>query len=122
VRLRNYLIDFQVHYVPLSTIPGSYFDPSINPQNQGTTQQLFGAYAGANLASGIGRFFGRLYGSPKTGSELFLQNTGAGQKSVLFKNLEYNIYRPNYSKTIFDRIAGVLKTGNRKCWFLLCGF
>jgi outer membrane protein OmpA-like peptidoglycan-associated protein len=108
-------------YVPLSTIPGSYFDPSINPQNQGTTQQLFGAYAGANLASGIGRFFGRLYGSPKTGSELFLNNTGAGQKSVLFKNLEYNIYRPNYSKTIFDRIAGVLRPATENAGFYYIG-
>ena len=108
-------------YVPLSTIPGSYFDPSINPQNQGTTQQLFGAYAGANLASGIGRFFGGLYGSPKTGSALFLQNTGAGQKSILFKNLEYNVYRPNYSKNVFDRVAGVLRGATENAGFYYIG-
>jgi outer membrane protein OmpA-like peptidoglycan-associated protein len=108
-------------YVPLSTIPGSYFDTSINPQNQGTTQQLFGAYAGANLASGIGRFFGRLFGSPKTGSVLFLENTGAGQKSILFKNLEYNIYRPNYSKNIFDRVAGILRPATENAGFYYVG-
>lgn len=108
-------------YVPVSTIPGSYFDPSINPQNRGTTQQLFGAYAGANLSSGIGRFFGSLFGSPKTGSALFLQNTGAGQKSLLFRNLEYNLFRPNYSKDIFDRVAGVLRGATENSGFYYIG-
>ena len=58
-------------YAPYSTIPGDYFDSSINRRLPMTTQQLSGAYAQANLNSGIGRFFGRLLGSPKSGSILF---------------------------------------------------
>ena len=94
-------------YAPFSTIPGDYFQP---PARLGsTTQQLAGAYAGANLFSGIGRFFARLAGSTKSGSELFLENTGTGQKSLLFRNLEFNQFKPGYDRTIFDRVAGVLR-------------
>jgi len=94
-------------YAPFSTIPGDYFQ---TPARIGsTTQQIAGAYAGANLFSGIGRFFARLAGSDKSGSQLFLENTGSGQKSLLFKNLEYNQFKPGYDRTIFDRVAGVLR-------------
>lgn len=94
-------------YAPFSTIPGDYFQP---PQRFGsTTQQLAGAYAGANLFSGIGRFFARLAGSTKSGTELFLENTGPGQKSLLFRNLEFNQFKPGYDRTFFDRVAGVLR-------------
>ncbi len=77
-------------YAPYSIIPGSYWDPSINSKQGFTTQQLAGAYSQANLFSGLGRFFGRLLGSPKSGSVLFLENTGTGTKNLLFGNLDYN--------------------------------
>ena len=39
---------------------------------------------------------------------MFLNNTGGGQKSRLFDNIDYNKYKPNYQRTIFDRLAGAL--------------
>ena len=63
-------------------------------------------YSQANLFSGLGRFFGRLLGSPKSGSVLFLENTGTGTKNLLFGNLDYNRYKPGYNRTFFDRLRG----------------
>ena len=96
-------------YAPYSTIPGDYFDSSINRRLPMTTQQLSGAYAQANLNSGIGRFFGRLLGSPKSGSILFLQNTGSGTKNLLFQSLDYNLFKPAYTRTFFDNVRGALR-------------
>jgi|688.fasta_scaffold00077_108 outer membrane protein OmpA-like peptidoglycan-associated protein len=98
-------------YAPYSIIPGSYWDPSINSKQGFTTQQLAGAYSQANLFSGLGRFFGRLLGSPKSGSVLFLENTGTGTKNLLFGNLDYNRYKPGYNRTFFDRLRGGLVGG-----------
>jgi hypothetical protein len=67
--------------LPFPTIVGSYFDPTISltgKPNKG--------------------FLGGLFQQKKTGSQLFFDNTGKGQKSILFSNLEYNLYRPNYKK------------------------
>lgn len=88
-------------YAPFSIIPGSYWDPSINSKQGFTTQQLAGAYSQANLFSGLGRFFGRLLGSPKSGSVLFLENTGSGTKNLMFNNLDYNRYKPGYTRGSF---------------------
>lgn len=95
-------------YAPFSTIPGSYFDPSINSRIPTTTQQLASAYGVQNLFAGIGRFFASIGGQPRTGSQLFLANTGAGQKSALFNNLDYNVFKPGYDRGILDRVAGAL--------------
>lgn len=94
-------------YAPFSTIPGNYFDTTVRLPM--TTQQLAGAYAQANLNSGLGRFFGRLLGSPKSGSILFLENTGSGTKNLLYQSLDYNAYKPAYTRTFFDRVRGVLR-------------
>jgi hypothetical protein len=94
--------------IPISTIPGSYFDASINSGQPTTIQQLSSAFIGKNANSGIGKFFGRLLGADKTGSQLFLNNTGGGQKSRLFGNIDYNRYKPGYDRTLFDRVAGVV--------------
>jgi hypothetical protein len=72
--------------IPVSTIPGSYFDPSINQRQPTTIQQLNNAFR----RSTVGRFFNRLVGADKSGSQLFLNNTGGGQKSRLFDNIVYN--------------------------------
>ena len=89
-------------YIPASTIPGSYFDPTINPGQPTTIQQLRNAFRKSN----VGKFFSKLGGSPKTGSQLFIDNTGGGQKSRLFGNLNYNKFKPGYSRNIFDRLVG----------------
>ena len=90
--------------LPVSLIPGSYFDPSINPGQPTTIQQVTNAIAGTT----VGNFFNQLLGAGQTGSQIFYNNTGAGQRSRLFKNIDYNRYKPNLVRSIFDRVAGVL--------------
>ena len=92
--------------LPVSTIPGSYFDPSVNSQQPTTIQQLMLANTGQQ--SLLGNFFSRLLGGNKTGSQLFLENTGSGTKNRLFLNLDYNKYKPNYNRDVFDRLGGAL--------------
>lgn len=89
---------------PVSLIPGSYFDPSINPGMPTTIQQITNAFK----QTGVGKFFNQLLGGTQTGSQIFYNNTGAGQKSRLFKNIDYNKYKPNLDRGVFDRVAGVL--------------
>ena len=90
--------------IPVSTIPGSYFDASINSGQPTTIQQLSAAF----LKTSVGKSFSRLLGGDKTGAQLFLNNTGGGQKSRLFGNIDYNKYKPSYDRTLFDRAAGAL--------------
>jgi hypothetical protein len=94
-------------YIPVSPIPGSYFDPSINSGQPTTIQQLRNAFR----RSQVGNFFSKLLGSPKSGSQLFLNNTGAGQKQRLFGNLNYNKFKPGYDRTFLDRVAGAIVGG-----------
>ena len=90
--------------LPFSTIPGSYWDPSINPPQPTTIQQ---ALLGNPLAAG-GKFISNLLGAGKTGSQIFFENTGQGQKSLLFKNINFNRYKPSYDRTLIDRLGGAL--------------
>jgi hypothetical protein len=79
-------------YFPVSLIPGDYFTKPLQGQN-GQTQGALNVVN--NLTGGA---LGSLLPNAKNPSVLFLENTGYGQKSVLFKSIEYNIYRPNYDK------------------------
>ena len=90
--------------LPVSPIPGSYWDTSINPGQPTTIQQVTNALAGTT----VGNFFNQLLGGNQTGSQIFYNNTGAGQKSRLFKNIDYNKYKPNFVRTVFDRVVGAL--------------
>jgi len=90
--------------LPFSTIPGSYFDTSINPPQPTTIQQSLLANP---LAAG-GKFISNLLGANKTGTQIFYENTGQGQKSILFKNLNFNKFKPNYDRTLLDRLGGAI--------------
>jgi hypothetical protein len=90
--------------LPFSTIPGSYWDPNINPPQPTTIQQ---ALLGNPLAA-AGNFISNLLGAGKTGSQIFFENTGQGQKSLLFKNINFNRYKPSYDRTLIDRLGGAL--------------
>ena len=81
-------------YFPVSFIPGDYFNEN-NPE-----ANVSGALNTANNLTG-GALGGVLnkYRSP---SELFLANTGNGQQSILFANLNYNLYRPLYQKNLIQ--------------------
>lgn len=75
-------------YSPYSWIPGNYFD-EVTPKSK------------VNQASnGEGEFSkkGTLKSDAnKRSSEQFLSNTGRGQTKRLFKNLELNLYAPDYT-------------------------
>jgi hypothetical protein len=90
--------------LPFSLIPGSYFDPNINPPSPTTIQQSLLA----NPLAAVGNFVSNLLGAGKTGTQIFYNNTGAGQKSILWKNINYNRYKPNYDRTLLDRLGGAL--------------
>ena len=89
---------------PFSLISGSYFDPAINPPQPTTIGQ---ALLGNPLAA-VGNFVSKLLSGGKTGSQLFYNNTGAGQKSLLFKNINFNRYKPSYDRTALDRLGGAI--------------
>jgi len=90
--------------VPFSLIPGSYFDPNINPSRPTTIGQALLA----NPLAAVGNFVSNLLGAGKTGTQIFYNNTGAGQKSILWKNINYNRYKPNYDRTLLDRLGGAI--------------
>jgi hypothetical protein len=80
-------------YWPVSLIPGDYFtDNTRNGQTQQTSTAL-------NVTNQLtGGFLGPILNSKRNPSEIFLFNTGNGQRSILFRNLEYNRYQPSYRK------------------------
>jgi len=100
----NFALRLGGSILPVSPIPGSYFDPNINPGPQTSIQQMSNAFR----RSGVGRFFNRLMGGGDTGSQIMFNNMGAGQRSRLFKNIDYNKYKPNFPRNFFDRVGGVL--------------
>ena len=107
-------------YFPGSQIPGDYFE---EPQNN---LNLFGQIArafnggkdprtttdseGNQRATGIGKLLGRFITTTPSPSQLFLNNTGGGQKSQLYFNLSFNRYAPDYEKSI---VGEVIDTARR---------
>lgn len=100
-------------YFPGSVIPGDYFT---QPQNN---LSLFGqiaqAFNGGNdprvrtddqgnqRTTGIGKLFGRFL-TKESPSQLFINNTGGGQKSQLYFNLNLNRYSPDYERSIVGEV------------------
>ncbi len=78
--------------IPFSPIPGSYFDPNITLNQSGNR----------GLVNNIRKFIG----GRDSGSEIFFNNTGEGQKYALFFNLKANRYRPNLDSKFYERIFG----------------
>ena len=100
----NFALRLGGSILPTSTIPGSYFDPTVNPGQPTTIQQLSLAFK----QSTVGKFFNKLLGGGQTGSQIMYNNMGVGQKSRLFKNIDYNKYKPHYERTLIDRLGGAL--------------
>lgn len=88
-------------YWPVSPIPGDYFsDNTLNGQTQQTSNAL-------NVVNQLtGGFLGPILNIKRNPSEIFLANTGNGQRSSLFRNLEYNRYQPSYRKD-FGGLLGI---------------
>lgn len=100
----NFALRLGGSILPVSPIPGSYFDKNITLGQPTTIQQISNAFR----RSGVGRFFNRLMGGGETGSQIMFNNMGAGQRSRLFKNIDLNRYRANFPRNFFERVAGVL--------------
>lgn len=82
-------------YFPVSLIPGDYFDDVSGeklPQN-------IPALSTINTATG--GLLGPVLNKWRSPSEVFVANTGNGQKSVLFASLDYNKYKPDYNTGVF---------------------
>ena len=100
----NFALRLGGSILPVSPIPGSYFDPNINPGQPTTIQQMTAAFG----QTGVGRFFNRLLGGGNTGSQIMYNNMGAGQRSRLFRNIDYNRYKPNFQRSLLDRLGGAI--------------
>ena len=100
----NFALRLGGSILPVSPIPGSYFDPNTTLGQPTTIQQLSNAFR----RSGVGKFFNRLMGGGETGSQIMFNNMGAGQRSRLFKNIDFNRYKPNFPRNFFQRVGGTL--------------
>jgi hypothetical protein len=100
----NFALRLGGSILPVSPIPGSYFDPNVTLGQPTTIQQLGNAFR----QSGVGKFFNRLMGGGETGSQIMFNNMGAGQRSRLFKNIDLNRYKPNFPRNFFQRVGGAL--------------
>jgi hypothetical protein len=100
----NFILRLGGSILPVSPIPGSYWDDSISQKQPTTIGQLGNAFR----RSAVGKFFNRVLGADQTGSQIFYNNTGAGQRSILFKNIDYNKYKPSFERGVFNRLAGAL--------------
>ena len=89
-------------YWPVSPIPGDYFDE--NEPNAGSSPQTSNALNVINQLTG--GFLGPILNKTRNPSEIFLANTGNGQRSALFANINYNRYKPDYNKN-FGGLLGV---------------
>jgi outer membrane protein OmpA-like peptidoglycan-associated protein len=89
-------------YWPVSLIPGDYFTQQHKPGF--LSQQTSNALNVINQLTG--GFLGPILNTSRSASELFLANTGNGQRSVLFRNIDYNRYQPDY-KNQYGGLLGI---------------
>jgi hypothetical protein len=78
-------------YFPSSLIPGNYFN-DVNIQAPKLEKAL-------NVINPLtGGLLGPILDNFRNPSETFVANTGNGQRSILFSSLDYNKYRPKYTR------------------------
>ncbi len=86
---------------PFSEIPGDYLTNPRNPiNNRPEAQTGLGAVI-QDVTGALGSLIG-IQRRPKLSrkpSDLMIEYLGGGQKAVLFDNLRYSTYAPNYTKT-----------------------
>ena len=94
-------------YLPFSYIPGDYFE--LEPPRGDSFLQ--------KVVSDVTGLIGSTLGIPRrrqSPSQRFLEYTGGGQKSQLFKHIKYNRYGPQYgegaqAQTAIGRVFGEIK-------------
>jgi outer membrane protein OmpA-like peptidoglycan-associated protein len=92
-------------YWPSSPIPGDYFDEN----TKGGQQSSQTSKALTRVNDLTGGLLGPILNIRRNPSEIFLANTGNGQKSVLFKNLNFNRFQPDYNKN-YGGLLGVAQS------------
>ena len=108
----QFLLRISGAYFPVSPIPGDYFEE--NTFNGAPTQQTSTALNVVNQLTG--GFLGPVLNTRRNPSQIFLANTGNGQRSALFSNLDYNRYQPNLERRIggiiVDTLSGLINPNN----------
>jgi hypothetical protein len=89
-------------YWPVSPIPGDYFKQS--ELDGGQSKQTSSALNIINKLTG--GFLGPILNKTRNPSQIFLANTGNGQRSALFANINYNRFQPDYDKS-YGGLLGV---------------
>ena len=84
------------NYYPSSPIPGDYFLNT--PFNGGASSQIANGLNTVNQLTGGA--LGGILNLIRNPSQIFLANTGNGQRSILFANLNYNRYQPGYERNL----------------------
>jgi hypothetical protein len=102
LRTTDFLTRLAGAYWPVSPIPGDYFNE--NEKNGIETSQTSTALNVINQLTG--GFLAPILNIKRNPSQIFLGNTGNGQRSVLFSNLDSNRYRPAYDKN-YGGLLGV---------------
>jgi len=82
-------------YIPASPIPGDYF--GFVQRSAGPLRQIIGS---------VSKLFN--FTPADSGSELFFKNTGSGQITFLFRNIDSNLYKPNYDRSLLGTVIGLL--------------
>jgi len=104
------VIDFRLGlnggYFPMSPIPGDYFNEN-TVGGQYSTQTSKALSVANNLTGGL---LGPILNLKRNPSQIFLANTGAGQKSALFYGLNYNKYQPYYYKDFGQQIISGIQS------------
>jgi len=83
-------------YTPLSPIPGDYFQE--NAIGGRATNQTSTALSVFNQSTG--GLLGPILNTRRNPSQIFLANTGSGQRFVLFNNISQNRFQPGYDKSL----------------------
>jgi len=89
------------NYFPASPIPGDYFIES--PFNGGSSAQITSGVNALNQLTGGA--LGGILNVLRNPSQIFLANTGNGQRSILFANIDYNRYQPPYDRNLGAAVA-----------------
>ncbi len=105
-------------YLPFSLIPGDYFLENL--PSAGSSTQTNRALNVTNQLTG--GFLGPILNKTRNPSEIFLANTGNGQRSVLFQTINYNKYQPFYERGFGQLLQGAIGSINPANGTLVGGY
>ena len=101
-------------FYPTSPIPGDYFTPNL----------VLGASAiqGSSILNALNQLTGGIISGAlntiRNPSQIFIANTGDGQKSSLFSNIDLNRYKPSLNRSVGGIVGASLKVVNTALTFL----